>query len=623
MTSDFSYAPGEAVPFKAETRQLLEILIHSLYTDREVFLRELISNASDAITRLNFEMLTNHDVVDPEAEAAVWISSDEEANTLTITDTGIGMNAAELAQNLGTIAHSGARAFLQAAEEGKNNLADIIGQFGVGFYSAFMVADSIEVISRSYRPTDQAARWVSTGQDTYSIEPAEKVTRGTQVIIHLKEDAKEFAQTYRLRQIIKKHSNYVPHPIYLGTENELANEQNALWRQQPNTVSQEQYQEFYRQFTLDMEDPLMKVHMAVDAPVQLYALLFIPASSERGFLSIRKEEGIKLHARKILIQEYCKDLLPNFLRFMDGVVDSEDLPLNVSRESIQSNRIMAQLKKIITNKVIDQLKAMSKDSPQDYEKFWSVYGRYIREGIAMEMDYEKSLLPLLRFHTLNHPNQWVSLEDYLLQKPASQEKIYYLLGEDERALLHSPHLEMFKKQGVDVLLMADPIDPFMLIRFTEFDGVKLANVSNEELPEQPQETETSEKQTEETADVGILERFKTILGEKVLDVRSTTRLVESPARLVDKEGSLKPEYQRMYRLLNQEFETPERVLEVNLKHPLVTNLSRIPQGDPLENWIIEQIYEDALLIEGLHPNPTDMIDRIQRLMEAALKANLS
>lgn len=374
----------ESIQFKAETKQLLNILINSLYTEREVFLRELISNASDALTRMQFELLTNRDVCDPQVELAIRIQADQENSTLIIRDTGIGMTQNELIENLGTIAHSGAKAFIEAAKNSDKPIVDIIGQFGVGFYSAFMVADSIEVVSRSYRPEEAAAKWVSDGTDTYSLHAAERENRGTDILLHLKEDAAEFLEEHRLRQIIKTYSDYMPFPVYYGDGNEPLNQRSSLWRQPPHQVKEEEYKDFYHQFTLAGEDPLLKVHLSIDAPVQLYALLYVPSTSERPIFSLRKGEGIKLYARKILIQEYCKDLLPGYLRFVDGVVDSEDLPLNVSRESIQSNRVMAQLKKVLTSKVLDALVSFGKDNPNDYAKFWQEFSRAVREGLATD-----------------------------------------------------------------------------------------------------------------------------------------------------------------------------------------------------------------------------------------------
>lgn len=610
------------IPFRAETRQLLDILIHSLYTEREVFLRELISNASDALTRASFEMLTRREVVDPDAELAIWITANKDEKTLTIRDTGIGMTREELTQNLGTIAHSGARAFLKAAQESQAPVNEIIGQFGVGFYSAFMVADSIQVISRSLQPEAEAAVWESSGEDTFTIRSSDKNDRGTTIILKLKEDATEFADEHRLREIIKKHSDFIPYPIYLGEDKQRVNQQTALWRQQPREVDKEKYDEFYRQFTLDFEKPLAHAHMVVDAPVQLYALLFIPSSPERNIFSPRKEEGLKLYARKVLIQEYSRDLLPEYFRFVQGVVDSEDLQLNVSRESIQSSRVISQIKRVVTSKVVDTLNKLAKDDPDTYTKFWKNFGRFIKEGIATNRESVDTLAPLLRFPTFKSPDQLKSLNDYVETLKPDQKKIYYLLGDDERSLVHSPHLDVFRHADVDVLLLADPLDSFMLMSLTKYKDYELANAATEkpEVPaEEKKEDESQEEPLAENDLQSLVDRFKAILGERVSDVRSTDRLIDSPARLVDQEGAMGQEIQRVYRLLNKEYDVPKQVLEINPRHPILKRLSQQPVDESIDKIIIEQIYENALLIEGLHPDPAGMINRIQELMKAALK----
>jgi molecular chaperone HtpG len=611
-----------SIPFRAETRKLLDILIHSLYSEQEVFLRELISNASDAITRLNFEMLTNRDVLDPDAELGIWLSADKEARTITITDTGIGMNAAELAENLGTIAHSGARAFLEAASSGQNKPNDIIGQFGVGFYSAFMVAESIRVDSRSYRLTDEASAWVSTGNDTYSIEPSEKTSRGTQIVIQLKEEHAEFADENKLRTIVKKHSDFVPFPIYIGESHEQANQQTAIWRLSPRDVNQEKANEFYREFTLDFNPPLAYTQINADAPVQLYAMLFIPSSPEKAVFALRKEDGLKLYARKVLIQEYARDLLPEYFRFIQGVVDSEDIPLNVSREMVQSSRIMTQLRRLITNKVLDLLKDMAENKPDDYAKLWKSFGRFIKEGVATDREAAEQLSPLLRFATLKSPNELISLDQYINQARAAQQKIYYILGDDERSAARSPHLDLFRHQGVDVLLLADPLDSFVLLSLTKYKDHELVNAAHEKpdgLGDEPKPDEhTPEPISGATLDE-LLERIRLQLGEKVTAVRTTDRLLDSPARLVDEEGAPNQEIQRVYRMLKQDFKVPNKVLEINASHPLVTRLSVLASDDPRSALVIDQLYENALLVEGLHPDPAGMVARIQELMQAALK----
>ena len=616
---------AQPIPFKAETRQLLDILIHSLYTDREIFLRELISNAADALTRVDFEILTNRQILDPEAELAIRLIPDAEKKTLTIKDNGIGMTAEELTENLGTIAHTGAKAFLEAAREAGQGqevkLADIIGQFGVGFYSAFMVADQIRVVSRSFEPEAQAAAWQSSGEDTFTVEPAEKPDRGTDVIIQLKEDAEEFLQEHRLNHVVRKHSYFISFPIYVGEKEEQVNRQTALWRQQPAQTEDEAYQEYYKQQTLDGEPPLTHAHMAVDAPVQMYALLFIPASPERNIFSPRKEDGLKLYSHKVLIQEYCKDLLPEYFGFVEGVVDSEDLPLNVSRESVQSNRIMANLRKLVTSKVLSMLEELASKEPEKYERFWKAYQRHIKQGIAIEQTGPEKLYPLLRFHTTTQPESWSSLDEYLARMQSNQKVIYYLLGDDERAAQHSPHLDALRKHNYEVLLLTDPLDALMLVRLTEYKEHPLTNVASSDLdlPEIQEEVEgeTKPELPQEALDA-LIDRFKAQLGDRVTEVRITNRLTDSPARLVDPQGGLNQQMQRVYRMLDKDYEVPKKVLELNPEHPLVTRLNSLSTEHELSALVIEQIYEDALLIEGLHPNPAGMIDRIQQLMQAAL-----
>jgi len=619
--SDVPAAQNAPIAFKAETRQLLDILVHSLYTERETFLRELISNASDALTRLDFELLTNRDVLDVDVELSIRVIPDAEQGMLTIQDTGIGMTAEEMVADLGMIAHSGAREFVEAVRQGGKSVNDLIGQFGVGFYSAFMVAEWIRVTSRSYRKEAQAAAWFCDGSDTYTIEPAERAERGTSVTIKLKEDAKEFMQEHRLSEIIRKHSDFIPYPIYIGDQKEQANRQTAIWRQAPREVEKKDYEEFYQQLTLDFQPPLTYTHMVVDAPAQLYAILYVPDNPERNIFSLRKEEGLKLYARKVLIQEYTRDLLPEYLGFVQGVVDSEDLPLNVSRESVQATRIMAQLKKLVTSKAVDMLKKLAGEEVEKYEKFWKAYARYIKQGVAIEQSEPEALYPLLRFHTTLSPDKWSGLDDYVGRMKPDQKKIYYIMGDDDRSVLYSPHLDVIRHYGYEALLMTDPVDAFMLVRLNKYKDFELNNVATADLA-MPKDEEGKEEEAKpavsEAESAELLERFKAQLGERVTDVRLTDRLSDSPARLVDPAGAPNQEMQRVYRLLDRDFEVPKKVLELNPHHAILVRLSALPADDARSALVIEQIYEDALLIEGLHPDPASMIARIQRLIEAAL-----
>ncbi len=615
---------AEPIAFKAEIRQLLDILIHSLYSDREIFLRELISNASDALNRVRFEMLTNREVHDPEAELSIRIRADKDARMLWVSDTGIGMTAEDLATNLGTIAQSGAREFIQAANEETENLADIIGQFGVGFYSSFMVAETVRVVSRSYLPEAEAAAWYSEGDETFTVEPADQDTRGTSIAIQLKEDAAEFAEEWRLRQVIRKHSDFVAFPIYIGEDEEPANQRTAVWRQSPRELDQEKYEEFYKHLTLDGQPPLAHTHVVTDAPVQLYGLLYIPSSTERTMFSPRKEDGLKLYARKVLIQEYTKDLLPEYYRFIQGVVDSEDIPLNVSREMVQHNPLMARLKKILTGRVTQMIADLSrdKDRPEIYESFWERFGQFVKEGVATETGERESLYPLLRFRTTRFPEKWRSLNDYVGGMKPGQKKIYYLLGDDPRSLARSPHLDYFKENGFEVLLLGELIDSFMIMGLPQYEGFDLVNVAaaDLELPDKDRDPESAEQDSnlpEERLE-SVIERFKEVLGERVSDVRTTTRLSGSIARLVDPEGALNQEMQRVYKLMERDFEAPKKVLELNPRHPTLARLSEMEANRDLQSAVMEQVYESALLIEGLHPDPASMIPRIEKLIEAAI-----
>ena len=612
---------NQAIPFKAETQQLLNILIHSLYTEREIFLRELISNASDALARLDFVMLTNRDVLDPDVEPKIHIRTEKEENLLIVEDTGIGMTREELIDNLGTIARSGAKAFVEAVQEQEGSLADIIGQFGVGFYSAFMVAKSIRVVSRSYKPEAEATAWIATGEDTYTIEPADREKRGTEIRITLKEDAEEFLNDSRLHQVIKRHSDFIQYPITLNDDTEPVNRQTALWRQNPREIEDEEaYTEFYKQLTLDLKGPLDHGHMVVDAPVQLYALLFVPQDPQNLVFSPRKEPGLKLYAHKVLIQEFCTDLLPPYLNFLQGVVDSEDLPLNVSRESVQSNKIMALLARLVTNKALEMLKNLGADSPDKYITFWQTFGMHLKEGVAIEQNEPEKLFPLLRFHTDKDLVGWTSMDEYLERAGEDQDKIYYFLGEDPNAVRFSPHMEAFRKAGVEVLVMTDPVDPFMLMQLKEYQEHTLVNVADADLPETTDEDDRGETSPslDPTAVSDLVTRFKSLLGEKVSDVRTTERLVDSPARLVDPEGAPDQSVQRVYKMMDKTFEMPKKVLELNPRHPILKRLADLTEGDPKFDLIANQLYENALLIEGLHPDPVSMISRIQALMEKVL-----
>jgi molecular chaperone HtpG len=611
---------AELFSFKAETKQLLNILIHSLYKDKEVFLRELLSNASDALNRLRFEMLTNHAVLDPEAELAIRITVDKDAKKITIKDTGIGMTRDEVIENLGTIAQSGARKFMEAAKEHKADLSQVIGQFGVGFYSVFMVAEWVKVTSRSYKPEAEAVTWFATGEDNYQVGPADKSDRGTVIEIKLKDDAADFANDYRIKEIIRKHSDYIGFPIYVGEEKEQANKQTAIWRKSKQDVTDDQYKDFYRQLTLDFEEPMMHIHFVTDAPVQIYSILYVPGKSERAVFSLRKDDGLKLYSKNILIDEYSKDLLPEYLRFMQGVVDSEDLPLNVSRETVQASGMMPRLKKVLTGQVFKEFENLAKNDSEKYLAFWKEFGGFLKQGVATSQPEADKIYPLLRFRTNLHPEEWVPLDDYVGRMQAEQKEIYFIIGDDPKSVLRSPHLDYFQAQELEVLLLTEPIDSFMLMGLHKYKDFELKNVAQAEAPaaEKPKE-EQDEKEKIAEADFGTLvDRFKQVLGERVADVRSSTRLSQSVARLVDPEGTMNPEMQRVYKYLGKEYDVPKKILELNPSHAILKELLQLGSESDLQKIVIEQIFDSALLVEGLHPDPSSMVPRVQELIQAAL-----
>ncbi|NDJ54279.1 MAG: molecular chaperone HtpG [Chloroflexi bacterium] len=626
--------------FQAEISQLLDILVHSLYKERDIFLREMISNASDALNRFKFEMLTNQDVLDPEVELQIHITMDKDAGQIRIRDTGIGLTADEMVENLGVIAQSGAKSFLERIREsGAGELtADVIGQFGVGFYSVFMVADQVEVISRSYQPDAQAARWVSDGGDTYEVSEADKTDRGTEIIIHLRDDAQEYTEEYRLREIIRRYSDFVMFPIYIGEPKEATeddpepqplqpvNQQTAIWRRSTSELDDEDYNAFYKSLTLDFEDPLLKLHTQADAPLQFYALLFIPNSPERNIFSPRTEPGLKLYARKVLIEEYTTDLLPEYLQFVHGVVDSEDIKLNVSRESIQANPLIAKLKSILTKRILGELEKLATTDPDAYLALWQTYSVFLKQGAITDPGDRGRLLPLMRFRSLNSGDDWITFEAYAQNFAKGQDAIYYIIADDVAAAERSPHLEPFRARGIDVLYMTDRVDGFLVSSLIAVDEHRFVSVDSaaldlEGIGTRPEINEDDAEALPESESTNLVDYIKGVLGDQVESVRVSKVLSSgSPARLVAPEGAMDRHTQRVYQMLEKEFEVPSRILEINPHHPIVRNLSaRLERGqdDAQLQSGISLLFQNAMLADGIHPNPAEMVNEIQRLLEVA------
>ncbi len=609
----------ETRPFQAEIHKLLDILIHSLYTEREIFLRELISNASDALHRLQFEMLTNTQVRDPGLELAVRITGNTAERTLTIADTGIGMTREELIDNLGVIARSGAEAFARMLQEGAS--VDQIGRFGVGFYSVFMVAEEVKVTSLSYRPDATAWTWTARGEDNYELEPAEQAARGTTIVVRLKEDAAEFAEPGRLESIIHRHSDFVSFPVYLGDGQAPANHRQALWRQPAAEVTSEAAADYYRQLTLDWEKPLLHVTISTDAPVQVHSLLFVPSKLDRIGLAQRQDYGLRLYSHRVRIQEHNKDLLPAYLRFIEGVVDSDDLALNVSRETVQASPIMRRIKSVLARRVLDALKDLAAGDASVYGTFWQEFGPFVKEGIATEPSDRDRLLPLLRFYTSRNDTTLSSLNDAVGRMAPGQRALYYLVADDLAAARRSPHLDYFRKENIEVLFFLDPLDGLLPSALGAYEGFPFHNVAEAGL-ELPQDTKAdAEPAPVDPLIEALLAQLRQQFGDRVQDVRASVRLSDHPARLVAPEGAMGSEMERMRRLLDHGYEAPVKLLEINPGHPLIRNLAnRAAAADDIFAITVEQLYDNCLLLEGLHPNPADMVDRIDKLMEAATRA---
>jgi molecular chaperone HtpG len=503
----------------------------------------------------------------------------------------------------------------------------------VGFYSVFMVADKVRVVSRSYRPDAEAAAWESDGGESYTIEAAERENRGTDIIIHMKEDAKDFLREWQIKDTIRRHSDYVAFPIYVGDDEEPTNKQVAIWRQDSKEISDEQYDDFYKMLTLDFNGALHRIHMRADVPLQFYALLYIPSSAEQNMFSPRKEPGLKLYARKVLIQEYSKDLLPEYLQFVQGVVDSEDLPLNVSRESVQANRVMANLKKTLTNKVLTELKRMAKNRPEDYLAIYDVFGRFLKQGVATSFEDKDDLQELLFFSSTHDddPDSLHRLSDYVGRMIQNQEDIYYVIGDDFHSARRSPHLDPFRARGIEVLYFTDPLDSFLVMGLTEYEGHTVRNVDEAgiDLSNIGELKEDAQPEAEPLADDDfetLRERFTNVLGERVSGVRVGGGLTGSAARLVSDDSTPGRNMFRINRLLDRDYELPVKALELNPRHPLLHNLSGMLAGDaqnPLLDVVIESVFETALLQDGIHPDPAAMAPRLQLLMQAATGTPLS
>ena len=620
-------ANPETLGFQTEAKKILHLMIHSLYSNKEIFLRELISNASDACDKLRFEALDKPEWLEGDPDPAIRISFDPEQGTLTIADNGIGMSREEVVDNLGTIARSGTAHFLESLSGDQKKDSQLIGQFGVGFYSSFIVADQVVVETRRAGASpDEGVRWSCHGEAEFTVETVAKAERGTAITLHLKADDKGFADQWRLRSIIKKYSDHIPVPVSLRTPKqgdeegaedkwEVVNDATALWVKPKNELSDDDYKNFYKHVSHDFRDPLSWSHNRVEGKLDYISLLYIPSEPQFDLYQRESPRGVKLYIQRTFIMDDAEQFLPLYLRFVKGVVDSNDLPLNVSREILQDSAAVTSIRTALTKRVLDMLEGMANNNPDDYRTFWEHFGSVLKEGLAEDYANRERIAKLLRFASTHSRDgkDLVSLEDYL-GRAGERKKIYYLIADSYKAAVSSPYLEIFRKKGVEVLLLSDRIDEWLMSHLTEFDGHQFQNIAKGELDlEEGGDKAAADKDDDKSATSPLTEKIKVFLGERVEDVRITNRLTESPACLVVAEHELGVQMRRILEAAGQAVPETKPVLEINPDHPLMA----IFAGDDQERAadLADVIYNQALISAGEQlDNPADFIHSLNRLL---------
>jgi molecular chaperone HtpG len=623
----------QRMEFKTELKQLLDLIIHSLYTKKEIFLRELISNAADAIDKARFEGLSRPEILEGITDWKIKIVPDKEAATLTVSDNGIGMSRQSIIENLGTIAKSGTRAFVQSLRDAQvQNKPELIGQFGVGFYASFMVADRVTVISRMAGESE-AVKWESDGQGEFTIEAAEKSSRGTDVILHLRDDASEFLDAYRIRHIVKAYSDFIDHPIVLDTEKETdgkktteeetINSRQAIWLRQKSEVKEEQYNEFYKQISRDSDNPLKTIHIAAEGQTEFRALLFIPAHKPFDWMmGPPAKSSVDLYVRRVLITHQCEEVIPPYLRYIRGVVDSADLPLNVSRETLQHNPLLAKIKSNLVNRILKSLEEMRDEDYQTYLKFYAEFGGLMKEGVQ-DWTNRQRIADLLLFESAKTAaGSYTTLKKYAEAMPAEQKEIYYIIGESRGMIENSPYLEAFKAKGWDVLLLTDPVDEFLAGTLTTYNDKPLKAVDRGQIDANESESQKLKEQTEKFQ--GLLKLVKSKLGDDVKEVRLTGRLKNSASCLVADEHGPSAHMERLMAKLGRGEELPEsaRILELNPDHPLIAAMQKLAEKDAADVRIetySKLLYGEALIAEGSRlKDPAGFAQRLNELMTKTL-----
>lgn len=609
--------------FQAEVSQVLDIVINSLYTDKEIFVRELVSNASDALEKLRHTQLTENEIHQPDLELNITIAVDKEAKTITIADHGLGMTRDELHENLGTIAHSGSKAFMKALEESKQKESSLIGQFGVGFYSAFMVADEVVVRTRSWRTDGESLVWTSDGKTGYEIEDSEEeIERGSQIILKLREECEEFAEDGRIKRILENYSSFVSFPILMGEDR--INTVEAIWRKKKSEVTEEEYNEFYKFTAKAFDEPRYRMHFSADMPIEINALLFAPTENTELFGMGQMEAGVSLYCKNVLIDDKPEGLLPEWLRFLRGVIDSADIPLNISRESMQDSSLVRKLNRVVTKRFLKFLDGEAKDDAGKYKEFYGKFSRFLKEGIVVDFDHREPLAKLLRFESsMTEKGELTSFEEYLTRAKDGQEKIYYLSGTDRAAVEAGPYLEALKSRGLEVIFFTDTIDEYLLQHLREFDGKSLVSAASAglELEDDDSIEQAGEALPEETVK-SLCEFLKEQLGESVGKVESGKRLVSSPVAVLTPEHGMAPQMRQMMQAMNPDEPLPpiQVEMEINPHHPLIHSLAAAQESNPeLAKLVAGQLFDQALLAAGLLEDRTSLVNRGFQLMEEALK----
>lgn len=616
--------PVQEFEYKAEMKQLLHLIIHSLYTHPEVFLRELISNSSDALNKVRFMQVRNMPVLQPEAELRITLELDEKEQTVSIEDTGVGMTRDDLIERIGTVASSGTLEFLSKSKSGEEKLdgGELIGKFGVGFYSVFMVTDEVTIETRSANPEEKAYRWKSSGAGTFTIEEIEKETRGTRISFKLKEESKDLANDYRVKSLIKKYSNFVDFPIFIGEEK--VNSVSALWQRKKEDLSKEELDEFYKFVGGDFREPMDSLSLHIEGRVNFKALIFVPADPPMGYFDPREEKSLHLYVNRVFIQDDCKDLVPEYLRFVKGVVDTEDLPLNVSREVTQSSPVTMKIREIVTNRLLGMFEDWAKTDVEKYATFFTKFGNYVKLGLGSDFTNKDRLVELMRFETSKtEAGKMTSFKEYVSAMGEEQKEIYYITGESRAVVEKNPNLEYFRKNDIEVMFFTGQVDLFTLTTLSEYDGKNIVSIEKADIDIAKDKDEDSKDALKGSEAKDILKRCKEILGDRVEDVIESKRLVDSVATLVVGDSGMDAQMERMMKMMDANFTSSKKLLEVNLSHPLMKNLARLNSEnheDPTIVEAVEQMYEGALLVEDNLQNPMDFVRRAMDFMEKATRS---